>query len=133
MSLNRTNLILIILVLFALFFGEDGFGQPEPGVSDEESTPAEYTDLKKFPKNLAANCGALFSKRNIAPLLVGGAATGIVAPFDDNIRDHVGMAESTTIGKVGSVIGGPAVVFPTVAGLLIGGHYSSNGRFHSFT
>src|SRR5262249_34798610 len=65
---------------------------------------------------------------------VGGAATGIVAPFDNDIRDHVGMnGESSTIGKVGSVLGSPAVVWPTVAGLLIGGHYSGNDRFHSLT
>jgi len=126
-----------ILVLFAVLmlaslhaFAED----KNPVANSDEATPVEYTSLKQFPKNLALNCAALFSKKNIAPLLVGGMATGIVAPFDNDIRNHVGMSgESTTIGKVGSVIGGPAVVWPTVAGLLIGGHYSDNDRFHSFT
>jgi len=104
----------------------------EPGL--KEGTPETYTSLKRFPQNLGGNFLALFSNKNIVPLLIGGAASGIVAPFDHDIRDQVGMhGQSSAVGEVGSVLGGAAVVAPAVVGLLIGGHYSKNDRFHSFT
>jgi len=99
----------------------------------KEGTPATYTSLKRFPQNLGGNFLALFSNKNIVPLLIGGAASGIVAPFDHDIRDRVGMhGQSSAVGRIGSVLGGGAVVGPAVAGLLIGSHYSKDDRFRSF-
>jgi membrane-associated phospholipid phosphatase len=124
----------ILFVAFLLSFGLRAFADdPDPLPALKEGTPAANTSLKRFPQNLGANFKSLFSKKNIVPLLVGGAATGITAPFDHDIRDHAGVGESSTMGKVGSELGGPAVVWPAVAGLLIGGQYSKNDRFHSFT
>jgi membrane-associated phospholipid phosphatase len=120
----------IILVWVCALARADGQNTPS-GLPDD--TPPEYTSIKRFPQNLGGNFKALFSKKNIVPLMVGGAATGIVAPFDHDIRDHVGIGESSTIGKVGSILGGPAVVWPAVGGLLIWGQHSENDRFHSFT
>lgn len=97
-------------------------------------SPEAYTSLKRFPQNLGGNFLALFSKKNFVPLLIGGAASGVISPFDEKIRDGWGLKEDAyTIGRVGSVMGGPYVVIPAVAGLLIGGHYSKNDRFRSFT
>jgi hypothetical protein len=76
----------------------------------EEDTPATYTSLKRFPQNLGGNFLALFSNKNVVPLLIGGAASGIVAPFDHDIRDRVGMdGQSSAVGRFGSVLGGGAV------------------------
>ncbi len=123
-------LALLLLIPAVQAHAED----PEPFPDLKTGTPAAYTSLKKFPQNLGGNLKALFSTKNIVPLLVGGAATGIVAPFDRDIRDRLGSeGESSTIGKIGNVLGGPAVVIPAVGGLLIGGSYSKNDRFHSFT
>jgi hypothetical protein len=134
MSRDWKRWVSIHLVAFLLCFGLRAFADdPDPSADVKQQTPAAYTSLKRFPQNLGGNFKALFSKKNIVPLMIGGAATGIVAPFDHDIRDHVGIGESSTIGKVGSVLGGPAVVFPAVGGLLIWGHYSDNDRFHSFT
>jgi membrane-associated phospholipid phosphatase len=124
-------IVLFLMLPAAVALADDPEPSPPPL---QQGTPATHTSLKKFPQNLGENFLALFSKKNIVPLLIGSAASGIVAPFDHEIRDHVGKGEeSSTIGKVGSVIGGPAVVIPTVVGLLIGGSYSKNDRFHSFT
>ncbi len=126
-----------VSILFAVLMLCPSLGafaaDPEPPPALKQGTPATYTSVKKFPQNLLGNFKALFSKNNIVPLLVGGAASGIVAPFDHDIRDHMGVGESSTVGKVGSVLGGPEVILPAVAGLFIGGHYSKNDRFHSFT
>jgi membrane-associated phospholipid phosphatase len=124
-----------ICCVFLLLPGLRAFAEDSgQATASKQGAPADYTSLKKFPQNLGGNFKALFSKRNIVPFLIGGAATGIVAPFDREIRDHVGMeGDSSTFGKIGGVLGGPAVVLPAVAGLLIGGQYSKNDRFHSFT
>ncbi len=125
------SIIFVSLLLFPSWraFAEDADAPP----AVNQGTPADYTSIKRFPQNLVGNFKALFNKKNIVPLLVGGAATGVVAPFDHDIRDHVGVGDSSTIGKIGGVLGGPEVVLPAVAGLFIGGHYSKNDRFHSFT
>ncbi len=92
------------------------------------------TSLKRFPQNLGGNFLGLFSTKNVLPLATGGTATAFVSMFDDELKDQWGKhGESSTIGEVGSALGGPAVVYPAVAGLLIGGHYSSSERFRSFT
>jgi membrane-associated phospholipid phosphatase len=135
MSRDWNTRVSIYFVAFLLSFGLRAFADdpPDPSAHVNEQTPAAYTSLKRFPQNLSGNFKALLSKKNIVPLMIGGAATGIVAPFDHDIRDHVGIGESSAIGKVGSVLGGPALVFPTVGSLLIWGQYSENNRFHSFT
>jgi membrane-associated phospholipid phosphatase len=123
-------LALLLLIPPVGAFAED----PKPLPAVTTGTPAENTSFKQFPQNLGKNFLALLSRKNILPLLIGGAASGIVAPFDEDIRDRVGAhGDSSTFGKIGSVIGGPAVVISTVAGFFIGGHYSKNDRFHSFT
>jgi membrane-associated phospholipid phosphatase len=97
-------------------------------------TPEEYTSLKRFPQNLGGNFLALFSRKNIPPLLIGGAASGIFAFFDEDIRNAWSVPNgSSGIGNVGQIAGGFYVVAPAVAGLLTAGHYSKNDRFHSFT
>ena len=79
----------------------------------KEGTPATYTSLKRFPQNLGGNFLALFSNKNIVPLLIGGAASGIVAPFDHDIRDRVGMhGQSSAVGRIGSVLGGELSLDP---------------------
>ena len=99
-----------------------------------EDTPAEYTSLKRFPQNLGGNFVAMFSKKNIVPLLIGSASTGVISIWDDDIQEHFSVQDgSSTVGEVGSALGGLYVVGPVVGGLLIAGHRSKNDRFHSFT
>ena len=123
-------LVIFLLVPTAQALDDD----PQLLPAGKQGTPATHTSLGKFPQNLGGNFLALFSKKNVVPLMIGGAASGILAPFDSDIRGHLGKDnESSTIGKIGAVMGGPAVVLPTVAGLLIAGNNSKNDRFHSFS
>ncbi len=128
---KRSVLILFaaLLLFCRLSFADDGDRSPDL----EQGTPADYASLKRFPQNLGGNFKALFSKKNIIPILVGGAASDIVMPFDRDIKDRVGVGDSSSMGKAGSVLGGPEVVYPAVAGLLIFGQYSHNNRFRSFS
>ena len=97
-------------------------------------TPSEYTSIKRFPQNLGGNFLAMFSTKNIAPLLIGSASTGVISIWDDDIHEHFSVQDgSSTFGKVGSTLGSLYVVGPVVGGLLIAGNRSENDRFHSFT
>ncbi len=125
----------VLLLLVGRAVAQDVQSTPPPPAPPVTETPPPDTSLKRFPQNLGKNYLGLFSKKNVLPLVIGGSSTAIVSVFDDDLKDHLGKheGESSTIGEVGSVIGGPAVVWPTVAGLLIGGHYSSNERFRVFS
>ena len=121
--------ILLLMVSGRAVGGDTGASSGLPN-----GTPEEYTSLKRFPQNLGGNFLALFSKKNIAPLLIGGAATGVISIWDKDIQEHMSVKDgSSTVGKVGEVLGSYYVVAPTVGGLLIAGHGSQNDRFHSFT
>jgi len=127
-----TALAFVLLLLVRCVVAQNAGSIPPPAAVE---TVSPDTNLKRFPQNLGKNFLGLFDKKNVLPLVIGGSATAIVSPVDDDLKDHFGKheGESSTIGKVGSVIGGPAVVIPTVTGLLIGGHYSNNQKFHVFT
>ena len=122
----------VLLLLVRCVVAQNAGSTPPPAPAIE--APPPDTSLKRFPQNLGKNFLGLFSKKNVLPLVIGGSATAIVAPFDDDLKDSWGKkGESSTIGDVGSVMGGPVLVWPAVTGLLIGGHYSSNVRFRLFT
>jgi len=122
-----------VIILFIL--SRPALGDDTPSSTNlPNGTPEEYTSLKRFPQNLGGNFLALFSKKNIAPLLIGGAATGVISIWDKDIQEHMSVKDgSSTIGEVGSALGSAYVVVPAVGGLLIAGHGSQNDRFHSFT
>jgi membrane-associated phospholipid phosphatase len=100
----------------------------------KQETPADYTSLRHFPRNLRGNALALFSRKNITPFLIGGAASGVIAFADHGIRDVWSIrGGNSSVGKTGYVLGSAYVVGPAVACLFVVGHYSKNDRFHSFT
>jgi membrane-associated phospholipid phosphatase len=131
--LHRVYVLVVVVVLLtgaAPVRADDS--PPSSGLPTD--TPEEYTSLKRFPQNLGESFLALFSRKNIPPLLIGGAASGTFASFDADIRNGWSVQNgSSTVGDVGEIAGGLYVVAPAVAGLLIAGHYSNNDRFHSFT
>lgn len=133
MSRDSKRPFAVLIAALLLSFSLPAFAEDPDQLSDLEPTPATYTSFRQFPQNLGGNFKALFSKNNLVPILVGGTASNVVFPFDHDIRDRVGVGQSSTLGKVGSVLGGPEFVWPAVAGLMIWGQNSENDRFHSFT
>ena len=107
---------------------------PAPVPDQSGSTPEANTSLKQFPQNLGRNFVALFRRENILPLVIGGAATGGAAVLDHRIhRAWSVQGNDSTLGDIGDKAAAPYVLGPAVLGLLIGGHYSQNDRFSSFT
>jgi len=128
-----TALAFVLLLLVGRSVAQDVQSAPTAAPAIAYISPTD-TSLKRFPQNLGKNALGLFTYQNVVPLFIGSTVAASVSPFDDDLKDSIGKnGESSTIGKIGSVIGGPAVVIPTVTGLLIGGHYSTNIRFRLFT
>jgi membrane-associated phospholipid phosphatase len=121
----------IILLCVCAFASADGQNKPS-GLPDD--TPPEYTRIKRFPQNLGGNFLAIFSTKNIAPLLIGSASTGVISIWDEDIKEHFSLQDgSSSIAKAGSTLGSLYVVAPVVGGLLLAGNRSQNNRFNSFT
>ncbi len=92
------------------------------------------TSIREFPRNLGRNFLGLFDPENLTPLIIGTVASGGGAFLDHPIQNGWAVKDgSSTMGRVGATIGGAEVVAPTVAGMLILGHYSKNVRFRAFS
>jgi membrane-associated phospholipid phosphatase len=88
--------------------------------------------VRRFPANLLRGTVGVFSTDNITPLLIGGAATGIGAIFDDDVVAAIadpsnGFGTSFEKGAEPAVIGG------VVAVLFAAGRASDAGRFRATT
>ena len=81
----------LLIVLLWVICGFPLSAQDRPVEPKEEQLlprPAEGAPpVKGFPKDLVRNFGAVFSRDNVPPLLVGAAATGAVIPVDDRVTD----------------------------------------------
>ena len=129
---RRCVLAAVIILLWVCGLGRADGQSVSSGLPSD--TPPEYTSLKRFPQNLGRNFLAMFSKKNIAPLLIGSASTGVISIWDEDIQERFSVQDgSSSVGKVGSALGSLYVVAPVVGGLLIVGNRSQNDRFHSFT
>ena len=123
--LRRHAMVLAVALLAAagLAWADD----PAPVPDQSGSTPEANTSLKQFPQNLGRNFVALFSRENILPLVIGGAATGGAAVLDHRIhRAWSVQGNDSTLGDIGDKAAAPYVLGPAVVGLLIGGHYSQD-------
>ncbi len=125
----RVSVSAVLLFAFAVpGWGED----PDPTV--QTKTPGDRATLSRIPQNLGGNFLALFDTENLLPLVVGGAATGGIAFFDHDIRNGWGIRSgSSTMGSIGGVAGGAAVMAPAIAGLFVLGRCAGDDRFRSFS
>jgi hypothetical protein len=97
-----------------------------PGASD----PGRRT-IGRLPVNLGRGLVGAFHRDNLAPLLVGGAASGAVSFADDSVRDAVADPESG-FGKALETGGGVyASVF--VVSMFAGGRLAHGQRFRAMT
>lgn len=94
-----------------------------PQSSSEVSAPQARDDgrrtMRRFVPNLLRGTIGVFNTDNIAPLLVGGAATGIGALYDDDVAGWIadpehGFGNSLESGAAPAFVGGAiAVLFAT--------------------
>jgi len=88
--------------------------------------------LRKFGSALLNNFGGLFSSNNLRPLIIGSAATGISAGFDDSVQSFFGeKRRAEALGEAGNVIGNPLVLGAVSGGTLLWSFNTENDRFRS--
>jgi membrane-associated phospholipid phosphatase len=106
-----------------------------PAAAPEASPPRRADDgrrtTRRFPANLWRGARGMFSSDNLVPLAAGGAATGLSAFFDDDVRSAVADPGNSLGRNLSSVGALPAVGI--VTGLFVGGRFAHEQRFRAAT
>lgn len=86
--------------------------------------------LNAFGSNLGRNFAGVFSRANLAPLLIGASLTAGGSRLDAEARSHL-LKPSATLAASGDRLGGPIVMLPAVGALFLAGRLSEPGTFRS--
>jgi membrane-associated phospholipid phosphatase len=107
---------------------------PAPSLASDTAPPRQdgRRTMRRFVPNLLRGTVGVFSTDNVRPLLIGGAATGIGAIFDDDVADWIadpehGFGTSLEDGAA------PAVVGAAVAVLFATGRAADGPRYRAMT
>jgi membrane-associated phospholipid phosphatase len=123
---------------------------PAAGARADERTPLPPSggDLSRFlpkdhaedgrrtlgalPKNIGRSFVGVFSKNNLAPFLVGIAATGTGSIFDTQAKNFL-AGKIEDLGETGSTAGGLTVMAPLTLSLFTVGRFTHDGPFRAFS
>jgi membrane-associated phospholipid phosphatase len=106
---------------------------PSPGTGRAWPTPDPgRRTMGKFGSNLLRGTVGVFNADNITPLLIGGAATGVGAIFDDDVADAIASPDSG-FGKTLETGAGPLATGAAVAILFGVGRAVDAPRFRAMT
>ncbi len=86
--------------------------------------------LAALPLNLGRGLLGVFSKDNLAPLLIGATASGGSSFFDNRTRSTL-SSPSSIFGNAGATGGSLPVVAPIALGLFASGRLVGDGRFRA--
>jgi membrane-associated phospholipid phosphatase len=86
--------------------------------------------MGRLPANLGRSFIGVFSRDNLAPLLVGGLATAGATALDDDIQESVGQPG---FGGTLETAGGPLYSAAFVAGMFAAGRFAHGTRFRAMT
>ena len=133
-ALARGRRVLLVAILIAApLAGQDPPSRIQPSsASDhaEESAPP----LKRFPKDLVHNFGALFSKENLRPAIIGTLVTSAAIPADPSVRDF--FADTNRAGRLdalGKQVGKSQLLGPAIGVSFLVSRVTDNPRFQRFT
>jgi membrane-associated phospholipid phosphatase len=101
--------------------------QPATGAGDDGRRT-----MGRLPANLGRTAIGVFSKDNLVPVLVGGAATGISSIWDDNVHNAV-VGDQFNWSSTVSTTGGPVYSTIFVAGMFTAGRFAHSSRFRAMT
>jgi len=108
----------------------------QPRTPSSQAAAPPRADGRRTMGLLLANLGrdvvGVFATESLHPLLIGSAATGVAAIFDDDISGAIGDPESD-FGRVGDAAGGGLVVGGVVTALFVAGRLSDHQRFRDAT
>ena len=92
---------------------------PAPALERPASSDGRRT-TSRFLSNLGRNTVGMFSRDNLAPISIGGAAAGVGAFFDDDAQRYFGEERRAKwLGDFANQLGKPYVLTP-IAGALFG-------------
>ena len=126
------------IVLVFLIFSFPLPAQDHPAEAETEQLVRQSADVappvKRFPKDLARNFGALFSGDNARPLLVGAAVTAAAIPADDRVtrffEDGLRWQRFDSLGKQ---IGKSQLLGPAIGLSFLLSRTTENTDFQKFT
>ena len=105
---------------------------PAPALASDPAPPRQdgRRTMRRFVPNLLRGTVGVFSTDNVGPLLIGGAATGIGAMFDDDVADWIADPEHD-FGTSLENGAAPAVVGAAVAVLFATGRAADGPRYRA--
>jgi membrane-associated phospholipid phosphatase len=110
---------------------QDQASPPAPAAASPARDDGRRTFGRFFPNLLRGTVG-VFSTDNVKPLLIGGAASGIGAIFDDDVADAI-SDPSHDFGKSFESGASPAVIGGVVAVLFATGRAVDAPRYRAMT
>jgi membrane-associated phospholipid phosphatase len=109
----------------------DESGPPPPAAGGGAGrTPDRRTTARLVP-NIGRSFIGVFSKETVAPLLIGGAATGLGSLLDEEAQEAI--SPGSAVENIGDTLGGPIVTGTVVMGLFVGGRFAEGPRFRAMT
>lgn len=109
--------------------------------SDPDVQPAP--EFRSFPKDLGKNLIGLFSRENLAPLLLGAGAAAASRSVDRPVRRWFGNVDDDVFGReksrfgnveeVGETLGAAWVVGSGIGGMMLLNRFTDSPRLRSFT
>jgi membrane-associated phospholipid phosphatase len=108
------------------FRPRDVFTLPVDFVGDGKRT------LGAFPKNLGRSFIGVFSRNNVAPLLIGVVAAGTSSSFDRQVSIEL-RGQARGFSTAASTAGGFTVMAPAALGLFAAGRFTHDTRLRAFS
>ena len=88
--------------------------------------------LSAFPKNLGRSFVGVFSRDNLAPFMIGAAASS--ASWSADVRAQRFLSgRADEFGKLGATAGGAFVMAPLTLSLFAAGRFATDTRFRAFS
>ena len=121
---------------------------PAAARADDAALPPAPSDLARFlpkdhpedarrtigglPKNIGRSFVGVFSKNNLAPFLIGVAATGTGSILDTQAKSLL-AGKADDLGATGATAGGLTVMAPLTLSLFTVGRFTHDSTFRAFS
>ncbi len=132
---TRANVLSAIrCALFMLACAISVNGQQTSPYTHPAADPNHDLTVKEFFRDVGGNFVGILDVRNLGPLAVGAAATGLATIPEQDLEQHFARGEMWGAwADPGKYIGNPAILFGTGSVLFAASRKSNDRRFRSMT
>jgi len=131
---RATALSAIRCTLLLLAGAFSGNGQQPSPFTHPAADPSHDLTVKEFFRDVGGNFVGIVDVRNIAPLAVGAAATGLATIPEQHLEQHFARGDMWGAwADPGKYIGNPAILFGASSVLFAASRKSDDRRFRSMT